>query len=126
MFANFAAIHTTTMVRSRIKHLLRGLELKRRQSLSNVMFNLAARQEYIQPLREEIETAIRADGWTKEAMGHMHKLDSFIKESMRLAGIINGKLLRSKTAAHHYIFAFSRGSEEGSQRLYLFEWSNDT
>lgn len=28
-------------------------------------------------------------------MGLMHKLDSFIKESMRLAGIINSKHLRS-------------------------------
>lgn len=69
MFINFAAIHTTSL------------------TLSAVMFWLAARREYHQELREEIKEMIQAYGWTKEAMGKMQKLDSFVKESMRLSGI---------------------------------------
>jgi cytochrome P450 len=35
-------------------------------------------------LREEVETVIREDGWTKAGVLKLRKLDSFIKESMRL------------------------------------------
>jgi hypothetical protein len=33
-----------------------------------------------------MQEIISNHGWTKEAMGRMWKLDSFIKESSRLAG----------------------------------------
>ena len=35
----------------------------------------------------------RAHGWTKEAMGRLQKLDSFMKESSRLSGILGCKSL---------------------------------
>lgn len=57
------------------------------QSITHVIYDLAARPEYIQPLREEVEQVVAADGWTKTAMGKMWKLDSFLKESMRYNGI---------------------------------------
>ncbi|KAH6904042.1 cytochrome P450 [Coprinopsis sp. MPI-PUGE-AT-0042] len=66
---NFAAIHTTST------------------TLSNVLFDLAPRPEYIEPLREEVEEIIDEFGWTKEAMGRMRKLDSFLRESSRFCGI---------------------------------------
>ena len=53
--------------------------------MSHVLYDLAAFPEYIEPLREEVETITAVDGWTKAAMGKMRKLDSFLKESMRLA-----------------------------------------
>jgi hypothetical protein len=33
-------------------------------------------------LREEVEEAIKSEGWTKAGLDQMHKLDSFIKESL--------------------------------------------
>ncbi len=44
--------------------------------------------EYIEPLREEVEPIIAADGWTKTAITKMSKLDSFLKESTRIHGIV--------------------------------------
>ena len=44
------------------------------------------RPEYLAPLRAEIERVIGEHGWTKDAMGRLHKLDSFLKESGRLGG----------------------------------------
>ncbi|TEB19828.1 cytochrome P450 [Coprinellus micaceus] len=69
MLTNFASIHTTSL------------------TATNALFDLAIRPEYVEPLRAEIEEVIGAHGWTKEAMGHLVKLDSFMKESSRLAGI---------------------------------------
>ncbi|KAK0493209.1 cytochrome P450 [Armillaria luteobubalina] len=65
---NFAAIHMTSM------------------TVTIMLFALAAHPEYIQILRDEVETAITAEGTTKAAMGKMHKLDSFVKETQRLYG----------------------------------------
>lgn len=35
-------------------------------------------------MREEVEAAINEEGWTKAAMGKLKKVDSFMKESLRL------------------------------------------
>ncbi|KAG2005639.1 cytochrome P450 [Coprinopsis cinerea AmutBmut pab1-1] len=73
---NIAAIHTTSI------------------TLSNTLFDLAPRQEYIEPLRKEVEEIIEEYGWTKEAMGRMRKLDSFIKESSRVSGLASLSVTR--------------------------------
>ncbi|KAJ2913479.1 hypothetical protein MD484_g6916, partial [Candolleomyces efflorescens] len=85
MLINFAAIHTTAI------------------TTTNVLFNLAARQEYIAPLRSEIEKVTRAHGWTKDAMGRLQKLDSFMKESSRLSGIVG--LSMSRKAKKDFTFS---------------------
>ncbi|KAG8217979.1 cytochrome P450 [Butyriboletus roseoflavus] len=51
------------------------------------LYNLAANPQYIQPLREEVEKIIREEGWSKDAVANMHKIDSFMKESQRMDGI---------------------------------------
>jgi hypothetical protein len=38
----------------------------------------------MKPLREEVEEIIEREGWTKEGLDQMCKLDSFIKEAQRL------------------------------------------
>ena len=43
--------------------------------------------ECIPALREEIESVIATDGWTKAAIGKMWKLDSLFRESSRHNGI---------------------------------------
>ena len=55
--------------------------------MTHALFDLAAAPQYLQPLREEIEPIIAAEGWTKAAMGKMWKLDSFLRESQRFNGI---------------------------------------
>ncbi|KIL66539.1 hypothetical protein M378DRAFT_160521 [Amanita muscaria Koide BX008] len=84
---NFAAIHTTTM------------------SFTHVLYDLAARPEYVQPMRDEVEAMIREEGWSKTAIGKMKKLDSFIKESLRFSGF----LLTSMRRKVMKDFTFSNG-----------------
>jgi cytochrome P450 len=48
---------------------------------------LATYPEYVQPLREEIEAVIQEQGWSKASVAKMTKLDSFVKETMRLSPI---------------------------------------
>jgi hypothetical protein len=49
---------------------------------------LATYPEYVQPLREEIETVIQEQGWSKASISEMTKLDSFVKEMMRLSQLV--------------------------------------
>ncbi|KAJ7191409.1 cytochrome P450 [Mycena pura] len=66
---NFAAIHTTSM------------------TLTDALYDLAAHPAHIAPLREEVARAVAVEGWTKAALGRMHALDSFLRESQRLGGL---------------------------------------
>ncbi|KAF7360358.1 Cytochrome P450 [Mycena venus] len=63
---NAVAIHTTAM------------------GLTNALYDLTTYPKHISPMREEAERVIAAQGWTKAALNNMHKLDSFLRESMRL------------------------------------------
>ncbi|KAI0368876.1 cytochrome P450 [Pilatotrama ljubarskyi] len=69
LLVNFAAIHTSS------------------NSITHAIYHLADHPEYIQALREEIEPIVKEEGWTKNAMSKMWKLDSFLKESQRYNGI---------------------------------------
>ena len=55
------------------------------QAFTRVLYDLAMHPEYVQPMREEVETVLQEDRWSKDAVGRLHKLDSFIKESIRTA-----------------------------------------
>ena len=59
------------------------------QSFVHALFYLAALPEYIAPLRAEVEEVIEREGWSKEGLDKMHKVDSFIKESQRMNPIGN-------------------------------------
>jgi cytochrome P450 monooxygenase-3 len=76
MLVSFASIHTTS------------------STASMIMLDLAARPEYIQPLRDEVEQVIREEGGekidengnpylSKSMVVKLKKLDSFVKESQR-------------------------------------------
>lgn len=67
LMTNFAALHTTTM------------------SFTYVMYELATRPKYVQPLREEIEAVTGEEGWSRDAMHKLWKVDSFIKECLRVS-----------------------------------------
>lgn len=55
------------------------------QALTNALYDLATHPEYAEPMRNEVVSVLQTDGWTKASMGKMRKVDSFIKESQRLA-----------------------------------------
>ncbi|KIL63125.1 hypothetical protein M378DRAFT_164814 [Amanita muscaria Koide BX008] len=67
LLTNFASIHTTTM------------------SFTYIMYELATRPEYAEPLRDEIEAVIKEDGWSKDSVSKLWKMDGFIKECLRLS-----------------------------------------
>ena len=56
--------------------------------MTHALYDLASMPEYIAPLREEVEAIIATDGWTKNALAKMWKVDSFLKESHRVNGIV--------------------------------------
>ncbi|KAJ7799153.1 cytochrome P450 [Mycena leptocephala] len=65
LVTNAVAIHTTSM------------------ALTNALFDLAAYPHHIAPMRKEAERVVTSQGWMKAALGNMHKIDSFLHESMR-------------------------------------------
>jgi hypothetical protein len=64
-------------------------------AVTHCLFDLAARPEYIKPLRDEIDEIIAEEGYDitgdgamklkKSSIPRLKKLDSFMKESQRLA-----------------------------------------
>jgi len=63
---NFASIHTSSA------------------AFTHALYHLAAMPHYIQPMREEVEAVVGKEGWTKSALNKFHKVDSFLKEALRL------------------------------------------
>ena len=51
--------------------------------LSCALYEVTTRPEYMQPLRDEVEEMLCQDGWTKEGISKLHKMDSFFKEIHR-------------------------------------------
>lgn len=69
LLVTFASIHTTS------------------QAFTHALYDLATKPEYIQPMREEIEALIENQGWTKNTVTKMYKVDSFLRESQRFDGM---------------------------------------
>ncbi|KAK2736196.1 hypothetical protein FQN57_000870 [Myotisia sp. PD_48] len=57
-----------------------------RMTIFHILLDLAARPEYIEPLREEVREVLRKSGpqWTKASLSQLQLMDSFMKESQRL------------------------------------------
>ena len=91
LVVNFAAIHTSSVVRKVSIECTEGAcsfsVTFCLQSITHALLDLAAHPQYIQPLRDEVEAIVSAEGWTKAGMGKMWKIDSFLKESQRVNGI---------------------------------------
>ncbi|KAH8806731.1 cytochrome P450 [Flagelloscypha sp. PMI_526] len=69
---------------------LMQLNLASIHSIANVMadamLDLTAHPEYLPALRQEIDEILEVDGWTKNNVAKLAKMDSFLMESMRLSG----------------------------------------
>ncbi|KIJ21175.1 hypothetical protein PAXINDRAFT_65823 [Paxillus involutus ATCC 200175] len=85
---NFAAIHTSS------------------NSFTQALYILAANPQYMKPLREEIESVVKTDGWSKGALPEMRKLDSFLKECQRMEGVSSASMTRKAMKD----FTFSDGT----------------
>ncbi|KAF9237109.1 cytochrome P450 [Melanogaster broomeanus] len=72
-------------------------------SFTQALFNLAANPQYIQPLRQEVESIVETEGWSKSALAKMRKIDSFLKESQRIEGI--GCVSMSRKALKDFTFS---------------------
>jgi hypothetical protein len=58
--------------------------------LKQVLVDICSHTELIEPLREEIQDAVRAHGWTTAGLFNMPLLDSVVKESQRLNPLSEG------------------------------------
>ncbi|KAJ7486891.1 cytochrome P450 [Mycena latifolia] len=87
---NFGAIHTSTM------------------AFTQALFDLATYPEYMPSLRLEVQRVVAEEGWTKEALGKMHKIDSFLRESQRINGL--GILVMPRKVVSKQGFRFSDGT----------------
>jgi len=62
------------------------------QAVTKALYHLLSYPEYLEPLRQDVETAIAEEGWTKAGIDKMHKIDSFLRESQRVDGAGEGPL----------------------------------
>ncbi|KAH9072143.1 cytochrome P450 [Lactarius deliciosus] len=70
LVVNFVAIHTTS------------------RAFTHVLYRLLSNPEHAEPLRHEVETVVAEEGWTKAGMDKMHKIDSFVRESLRFDAVL--------------------------------------
>ncbi|KAJ7047698.1 cytochrome P450 [Mycena alexandri] len=89
LFVNFAAIRTST------------------DTFTHVLYDLAAYPEHVGPLREEVESVVQKEGWTRASLNRMYKVDSFLSESQRFHGI--GTLSLGRKVVKQDGFSFSNG-----------------
>jgi hypothetical protein len=53
------------------------------QMLSCALYEVATRPEYIKPLRDEVEAVVAREGWNKDSISKLYKMDSFFREIHR-------------------------------------------
>ncbi len=54
-------------------------------AVAQLLFDLCAHPEYVEPLRQEAIEVLRSNGYTRQALADMKKMDSFMRESQRLS-----------------------------------------
>ncbi|KAJ7241340.1 cytochrome P450 [Mycena haematopus] len=90
LLINMAAIHTSST------------------AFTQALFDLTTHPEYLTPLREEAERVVGEEGWSKAALNNMVKIDSFLRESMRINN--NGPLGMLRKIVAKEGFRFSDGT----------------
>ncbi len=91
LLMNFGAIHTTSLASDGIPlpPMVRSSRLlhvdRRSRKYCTAFFPLP---EYIEPLLQEVDAVVSEEGWTKAGIDKMHKIDSFLRETQRLDGIV--------------------------------------
>lgn len=71
-----------------------------RQSFVYALLHLAANPQYMQPLREEVESVLKEEsGMSKAAIVKMRRVDSFLKECQRINALDSGTLPHDHTSS---------------------------
>ncbi len=73
----------------------------------NVLYRLLSNPEYVEPLRNDVETAVAEEGWTKAGRDKMHKIDSFLRETQRLDNLDSCPLYfpaEPQLLMHYFLF----------------------
>jgi len=70
------------MADSRVRRVTKGSP----QTLGGALYSLARYPPdlYLDPIRKEIEEVVESEGWSKESMAKMVKLDAFLRETLRV------------------------------------------
>ncbi|KAG6895320.1 hypothetical protein C0992_001937, partial [Termitomyces sp. T32_za158] len=100
---NFAAIHTTSQVKGIWLPFSETIVKHECQAFTQALFDLAANPSFAPVLREEVETVIKEEGYSKMSLHKMVKLDSFIKESQRLGA--NNALIMQRKVLKDFVFS---------------------
>lgn len=81
----FTSIHTTSAVRvpSLLTHLF-GFDLFIMQVYTATLYQLCLSAQDVATLREEVQGVVEEEGWTRLALSKMHKLDSYLREVLRV------------------------------------------
>ncbi|KAH9976988.1 cytochrome P450 [Russula compacta] len=85
LLANFASIHSTSLL------------------AMQALYRLLSNAECIEPLRQEVETVVAKEGWTKAGMDKMHKVDSFLRETLRVDSL--GIVMSIRLALRPFTFS---------------------
>ena len=54
---------------------------------TKVLYRLLSNPEYMEPLRQEVDAVVKEEGWTKAGIDKMYKIDSFVRETLRVDGL---------------------------------------
>ncbi|KAF8997366.1 cytochrome P450 [Cyathus striatus] len=91
LFINFASIHTTSNI------------------LTQALYRIAAHQDYVEPMKDEIKVVLGEEcGWTYAAVSKLVKVDSFLRECMRIEGL--GQFTMSRIVSNPAGFKFHDGT----------------
>ncbi|KIM38774.1 hypothetical protein M413DRAFT_19982 [Hebeloma cylindrosporum] len=66
-------------------------------TISQALCELAERPKYIQPLREEVDSVLANEGWTKASIGQLYKLDSFFREHRDITVVMSRYVMKDFT-----------------------------
>lgn len=83
--------------------------------LTHALYDLADRPEYVPHLREEIEALVAKDGFQKTTVVKMVKLDSFLKESLRIHCDTGDIVSRSSQFSCHL--------STGDEAFHILKWN---
>ena len=65
------------------------------RTLVQALYHLASYPQYIEPLRDEIAKVVGESGWNKKSIDRLDKLDSFIRETQRVAPLASSEFIPS-------------------------------
>ena len=83
--------------------------------LTHVLYDLSVHPEYVPHLREEIEALVAKDGFQKMTILKMVKLDSFLKESLRIHCDTGNIASRSSQISCHF--------STGHEAFHILKWN---